>query len=530
MIVDAVVIGAGPNGLVAANDLADRGWDVVVLEAQPDAGGAVRSGETIEPGFVTDRFSAFYPLAAISPHIKRLDLGAHGLRWSHAPAVLAHPTVGGPTVLLSREIDETAASLDRFSSGDGHAWRALQKRWNALEPDVVGSIMAPFPPVRAGARLAVHQRPRDLVELVRTALLPVRRLAEEHFGGEGAALLLAGSALHSDLTPDAAASGLFGWMLTGIGQAHGWPVPVSGAGALSDSMVRRLESSGGRVRCGTRVVKVEIAAGRAVAVHTADGERIEARRAILADVVAPKLYRDLIDEGDLPTGFVRRVRRFQPGSATFKVNWTLDRPIPWTDPDVSRAGTVHLARSFDELTLTSAQLASGTLPSDPFLLLGQMTTADPTRSPAGTESAWAYTNVPQTIRHDAAGELDGLRAPSDVERFARRLEQRVELFAPGFSDCIRGRELQPPHVLEAQDSNLIGGDQNLGTAQIHQQIVFRPTLGLARAETPVKGLYLASASAHPGGGVHGACGANAARAAAAGDRVRRVLGWVSTHR
>ena len=157
MIVDAVVIGAGQNGLVAANDLVDRGWDVLVLEAEPGPGGAVRSAETIEPGFVTDRFSAFYPLAAVSPHFNRLGLDAYGLQWSHASAVLAHPTVDGPAAVLSREDEETAASLDRFAGGDGRAWLDLQARWDRLEPDVVGAIMDPFPPLRAGARLVRHQ-------------------------------------------------------------------------------------------------------------------------------------------------------------------------------------------------------------------------------------------------------------------------------------------------------------------------------------------------------------------------------------
>ena len=302
----------------------------------------------------------------------------------------------------------------------------------------------------------------------------------------------------------------------------GWPVPVGGAGALTQALVDRFVGAGGELRCNERVASIDVTGGRATAVRTEGGERIEARRAVLADVVAPKLYADLVGFDALPSEFVRQIRRFQPGSATFKVNWTLDRPIPWTDANVGGAGTVHLARSLDELTLTSAHLASHHLPSDPFLLVGQMTTADPTRSPAGTETVWAYTNVPQTIEGDVGDEVAGLTDPGDVERFADRIQQRIELFAPGFSSCVRGREVQTPQRMEAEDANLIGGDQNLGTAQIHQQLVFRPTLGLARPATPIHGLYLASASAHPGGGVHGACGANAARAALAGDRLRRL--------
>ena len=173
----------------------------------------------------------------------------------------------------------------------------------------------------------------------------------------------------------------------------------------------------------------------------------------------------------------------------------------------------------------AADIACGRLPRDPFLLIGQMTTSDPTRSPAGTESLWAYTSVPQEIRGDAGGQdISSRWDDGDCERFAARMEQRIERYAPGFTSRIRGREIQSPRSLEADDANLLLGDKSLGTAQLHQQLVFRPRIGLSRAETPVPGLYLASASAHPGGGVHGACGANAARAALAHDRLRRLSG------
>ena len=522
MIADAIVIGAGPNGLVAANDLVDHGWDVVVLEAQPEPGGAVRSGELVEPGFVTDRFSAFYPLAAVSPHIARLDLERHGLVWSHAPAVLAHPTLDGPAAVLSRDIDVTAASLDRFHPGDGDVWRDRQREWERIGGAVVDSVMSPFPPVRGAARLLGRTRVRGTAELVRTALLTTRRLSHEWFGGEGGPLLVTGAALHADLTPDTASGGFYGWMLTAIGQQAGWPVPRTGSGALTDSLVRRLTAHGGRVECGAEVVRIVCAGGRAVAVDTADGRRLVARRAILADVAAPNLYGRLLDPDDVPVTVRDAMRRYQHGLATFKVNWTLDGAIPWTDPSVAGAGTVHLACSLDELTVSTAQLAMHQLPADPFVLLGQMTTADPTRSPAGTESVWAYTSLPQHVRSDAAGELTGVETEADMQRFADRMEARIELFAPGFRHRVRRRTVQSPASMQRDDANLHNGDKSLGTAQIHQMLVFRPTIGLGRSETAIAGLFLASASAHPGGGVHGACGANAARAAVSADRRRRA--------
>jgi phytoene dehydrogenase-like protein len=513
MTVDAVVVGAGPNGLVAANVLADAGWDVLVVEAQPEPGGAVRSSELLEPGFVTDLFSAFYPLAAVSPHLAALDLERHGLRWRHAPAVLAHPTLDGPAAVLDRDVDVTAASLDWFAPGDGAAYRALTDEWAALEPDLVPALLDPFPPVRAATRLAARRGVRGTLDLARQSLVPVRRMAQERFAGPGGGLLLAGAALHADVAPETTLSGLLGWLLVGIGQRHGWPVPEGGAGHLTAALVRRLESRGGRVRCAAPVVRVETDRHRATGVRLASGERIAARHGVLADVVAPKLYGDLIDPSVLPARAGRLERQYQRGSATFKVNWTLDAPVPWTDPAVRRAGTVHVATSMDELTLNAAHLATGVLPANPFVLIGQMTVADPSRSPAGTESLWAYTDIPQLVHGDAGGCLTGVEQPADAERFADRMQHRIERLAPGFESTIRVRQVQTPSSMERDDANLLNGDKSLGSAQIHQQLVFRPGPGFARPETPIPGLFLASGSAHPGGGVHGACGAHAARAA-----------------
>ena len=212
----------------------------------------------------------------------------------------------------------------------------------------------------------------------------------------------------------------------------------------------------------------------------------------------------------------------QRSSGVFKIDWALDRPIPWTDPSVGPAGTVHVAEDVDELSVTATQLTIGQVPATPFLLIGQMTTADATRSPAGTESAWAYTHVPADVRGDAGGEgITGRWDDDDKRRFVDRMERRIERHAPGFTDHIVARHVMAPPDLEAANANLVGGDISGGTTQLHQQLVFRPVAGLGRAETPIRRLYLASASAHPGGAVHGACGANAARAAIAHHRLRR---------
>ncbi|MFF3716201.1 phytoene desaturase family protein [Streptomyces prasinus] len=514
---DAVVIGAGPNGLVAANKLADAGWSVEVLEAQPEPGGAVRSDRGVHPDHVSDLFSAFYPLAAASPVIEELDLGREGLTWSHAPSVLAHPLADGRCAVLARSAADTAAGLDTFAAGDGDAWLDLCTTWERLSPDVLRVLFTPFPPVRASLRLAAGLRAAGGLRLARTLLLPVRRLGEESFHGEAGRVLLAGSALHADLGPEAAGSGGFGWLMCMLGQAYGFPVPEGGAGALTAALVRRLERRGGVVRCGERVTEVVVRGGRAVGVRTAGGEAVPARRAVLADVSAPVLYGELVDARHLPGRLLKDLGRFQWDSGTFKVDWALDGPVPWTAGQAASAGTVHLADGVDGLTRFAAQLATGRVPDRPFILFGQMSTADATRSPAGTESAWAYTHVPQRIRGDAGEDgLTGIWDRREEEAMADRMENEIERWAPGFRSRVTGRRVLSPRTLESLDANLREGAINGGTASLHQQLVFRPTPGTGRPETPVKGLYLASASAHPGGGVHGAPGANAAGAALSG--------------
>jgi phytoene dehydrogenase-like protein len=514
MRADAVVIGAGPNGLVAANLLADAGWDVLVLEAQPTPGGAVRSGQVTAPGFVSDLFSAFYPLGVASPVLQRLELERHGLRWVHAPEVLAHPLPDGPAAVLSRDVATTAASLDRFAAGDGAAWQRLVEGWQHLAPSLMGALFTPFPPVRHGLGLLRRLGAAEAVHFARFGVTPVRTFAQETFQGEGGGLLLAGNALHTDLSPGAPGSGVYGWLLAMLGQTVGFPVPQGGAGALTAALVARLDQAGGRLECGEPVERVLVRDGRAVGVRTRTGREVTAARAVLADVTAPPLFLDLVGAEHLPARFVDDLRRFRWDESTVKVDWALSGPIPWSNPDVAGAGTVHLAGDMDAMTVFCQHLDRGLVPASPFVIVGQMTTTDPTRSPAGTESAWGYTHVPRQVRGDAGEGLTGnWRDERERERMAERVEQQIERFAPGFRARVVARHLQFPGDLQASDGNLVGGAINGGTAAVFQQLFLRPTPGLGRPETPVAGLYLASSSAHPGGGVHGACGSNAARAA-----------------
>ncbi|MFI5836446.1 phytoene desaturase family protein [Micromonospora sp. NPDC051300] len=505
---DAVVIGAGHNGLVAANLLADAGWDVLVLEATGAPGGAVRSAHVTAPGYLSDLYSSFYPLGFASPVLNGLRLERHGLSWTHAPDVLAHLLPDGRAAVVNRDLDVTAASLDAFAPGDGERWRHAYADWTQVAEPMLDAITSPFPPVRGGLGLLWRLRVAGALRLARRLVLPVRKLGAELFDGDGGPALLAGCALHTDLSPEEAGSGVYGWLLAMLGQQVGWPVPVGGAQRITDALVARLVERGGRIEYEARVERVLTARGRAMGVRTADGTDWRARRAVLADVPAPALYLDLVGAAVLPPRLVEDLAHFRWDGSTLKVDWALSAPMPWRNRDLAGAGTVHLGADLDGLTTYAAALARGEVPRDPFLLVGQMTVADPTHSPPNTESLWSYTHLP--FRRTWRAE--------DVAGHVERMEEVLEAAAPGFRASVVGRHVAGPADLEAAEPSLVGGALGGGTAAAYQQLFLRPIPGLGRADTPVDRLYLASASAHPGGGVHGAPGANAARAALARDR------------
>jgi phytoene dehydrogenase-like protein len=520
---DAVVVGAGPNGLVAANYLVDAGWSVLLLEAQPEVGGAVRSDTEVHEGFVHDTFSAFYPLAAASKTIRSFGLEEYGLNWVHAPAVLGHALPDGRWATLHRDRSITAALMEEAHPGDGEAWLDLCSQWDTIGDQVVTALLTPFPPVRAGLSALARLRRVGGLSYVREMLTPVTDIGRVRFGGVAPRILLAGNAAHADIPLDSAGSGLMGVLLAMLGQTMGFPVPEGGAGMLTRALADRFVAMGGELRCNQEVVRIEVDRNRATAVRTPD-ERYTARRAVLADVIAPHLFGRLVGADDLPERIVKGMRSFQIDPSTVKVDWALSSEVPWGTRPPYPAGTVHVADSVEQLSEALAQVTAGAVPARPFLLTGQMTTSDPTRSPAGTESLWAYTHVPQAAAFDAGdGGIRGVWDHDDCERFADRMQARIVEHAPELESRILARRVLGPREMEARDANLLGGALNGGTSNLHQQLVFRPVPGMGRAETGIGGLYLASASAHPGGGVHGAPGMNAARAALAHHRVRRIL-------
>jgi len=497
---DAVVIGSGPNGLVAAITLARAGRSVLVVEAAPALGGAIATQELTLPGFRHDVFSAVHPASVASPVLAELELGRHGLRWIHPELAMVHPLPDGSAAVLARDLSRTRVSLDAIGPGDGARWQALVEpyldNWSALR----ATMLAGFPPVAGPARLLAGLGPKRSLELARLMLMPAQALAGDVLHGGGAAWLY-GSALHADAPLDAAGSAITGLWLNLLGHAVGWPSAEGGAGSIAQALVDCLHEHGGQARTSARAERIHAAHGRVSGVTLAGGDRIAART-----VIATTTPQDLVAmAGDaLGDAYVRRALRFRHGPQTFKLDWALDAPIPWTSDDARRTGTVHVGGSVAQLRGALHEVAGGRLPGEPFALLGQQSIADPTRAPAGKHTAWAYTHTPPGV--------DWARRR---EPFADTLERWIERFAPGFRERILARHVLAPDDLQRRNANLVGGDVGGGSYAL-DQLIFRPVASLNPYATPLRGLYIGSASAFPGGSVHGVAGHAAAKAALRG--------------
>lgn len=508
MSYDAVVVGSGPNGLTAAIAMARAGWRVLVLEASERPGGAVATEELTLPGFRHDTFSAVHPAGAASGAFASMPLERHGLRWVHPQACVAHPLPDGTAAALYRDLDRTAASLDAIHAGDGESWRAFASPFVDHFDALRDTMLAGFPPLRGPARLAAGIGPRGLFGFARLLPMSARSLGEKLFAGEGTRAWLYGSAMHSDVPPAGAGSAIAAAYMNLLGHGVGWPSPEGGAGRLADALASYLRELGGELHTGANVTRIEVQRGRVTGVGLDGGERVGAR-VVIGDVMPAAL--DALAGGALPAGYSRRLRRYRMGPSTLKIDWALDGPIPWSAPQAREAGTVHVGGSAAEILQTTA-LADG-LPERPFMLLGQQSLADPSRAPAGKHTAWAYTHGPQT----------GVDWVAERDRHVERMEAQVERFAPGFRELILARHVLGPADLQQRNANLVGGDVGGGSYTL-SQVIFRPVPSLAPYRTPVRGLYLGSAAAFPGGGVHGVPGQAAARLALAEARVRRFVG------
>jgi phytoene dehydrogenase-like protein len=497
-MLDAVVIGAGPNGLTAAATLARQGWSVLVLEAQGRPGGAVYSEELTQPGYLHDVGAAFFPFADHSPAFRSLDLTGAGLSFCNARRESCHPAPDGSCASIARD---TELSVQSFGA-DGPAWRRLAQWQAAMGERLAAALLAPLPGLGPALRLG----PRHLLRLGLAGLTTTAGFARRHFRTDAGQRVIPALALHVDLGPEDFAGTGLGLVLALLAAGSGFRIPVGGARAITHALLRRLEEAGGSLRFHAHVDAILVRGRQAAAVRTRQGDEIPVRRAVLADVTAPNLYLRLLP-AQAVSGWVRRsMGRFRFGWGSFKMDWALAGPVPWSAAEARESAVVHTGDSLADLIAFTRQVRHGELPENPYLVIGQQSLADPSRAPAGHHTLWAYSRVPPAM----PGGWGRYR-----EHFADRIEARIERLAPGFRRQILGRSVQAPPDLEAMDENLVGGDLGGGSAHFEQQLFFRPIFPYFRYRTPVRGVYLASASAHPGAGVHGACGYNAARMALA---------------
>jgi phytoene dehydrogenase-like protein len=464
----ASIIGSGPNGLSAAIALASAGVSVAVSERNERIGGACSSGEKTLPGFRHDLGSSVFPMGLASPFFQSLPIE---VPWIEPPAPCAHPLDDGTAVLLEHSIEDTVANLD---ATDRRKYRSL------FEPlaDRFAELMAEI----LGPAQHVPKHPLVLTRFGLSALLPAASLARSRFSGTRARALFAGMAGHSVMPLESPASAAVGLVLMAAGHASGWPIVHGGAQTLSDALAQHLESLGGRIETSHDVIELPKA------------------DLVLADVT-PRQFLRIAGPG-LASGYRRQLERFQYGAGSFKIDYALSSPIPWTAKECLRAATVHVGGTLEEIIRSEFSFTSDA----PFVLLVQPSLFDPSRAPAGQHTAWAYCHVPNGSTTDRVDTI----------------ERQIERFAPGFRDCVLARAVSPPATLERWNPNLVGGDISAGAMSLGQ-LLFRPTASLYC--TPLAGVFLCGASTPPGGGVHGMAGFHAAKAALRYLARRQELGF-----
>ena len=461
---DAVVIGAGPNGLAAAITMAQHGKSVIVYEAHKTIGGGARSAPLTDPGFTHDVCSSVYPLAIGSPFFRSLPLARYGLEWIQPSAPLAHPFDDGAAVVLERSVDATAAQL----GSDAKAYRKLMAplvaAWAGMDSDILGPIRVPEHPLK----------------LLRFGVLGIRSgrgLAEHRFQRERAKGFFAGLAAHSMLPLDCWGTAAFALVLAITGHCVGWPLARGGAQKLSDALAAYLLSLGGEIVCSARIRRLD---------------DLPPSRVVLCDLTPRQLL--AIAAENLSSRYRKKLERYRYGMGVFKMDWALSAPVPWKAFECARAATLHLGGTLEEIALSEASAWRGKHAERPFILAAQPSLFDPSRAPDGKHTLWAYCHVPN----------------GSTFNMADRMEKQIGRFAPGFKDLVIRRSFMSTMDFENYNPNLVVGDINGGAATLGQ-LFFRPTLRMY--ETSRTGLYLCSASTPPGGGVHGMCGYFAARKA-----------------
>lgn len=462
---DAVVVGSGPNGLAAAIALAQNGRSVLVIEARDTIGGGTRSAELTLPGFHHDICSAVHPLGAASPFFRTLPLDEHGLSWIHPDAPVAHPLDDGSAVMLERSLEATAAGLGPDARAYTQMFGPLARRWDDLADQILGPLKLP-------------RHPLFLARFGLKALRSTTSLARSAFQTGRARALFAGCSAHSILPLTKPPTASFGLALAASAHAVGWPIPRGGSQKIADALGSYLKSIGGVIETGRRVESIAELDGAGV---------------VLFDTTPRQMI--AIAGASLSDSYRRRLEKFRYGPGVFKLDLALDGPIPWRATECTRAATVHVGGSLDDVAASESAPAEGRHAERPFVLVAQQSLFDDSRAPAGKHTVWAYCHVPSGSTYD----------------MGERIESQIERFAPGFKDRIIGRAAMNCADFENYNANYIGGDISAG-AHSGLQFLARPVLSLNPYRTSDPRLFLCSASTPPGAGVHGMCGYHAARA------------------
>ncbi|MCL2713113.1 MAG: NAD(P)/FAD-dependent oxidoreductase [Alphaproteobacteria bacterium] len=504
---DAVIIGSGHNGLAAAIHLRKRGWSVVVLEAAASAGGAVKTCEVTSPGFRHDLCAMNLSMFAGSPFFAQYkdELTAHGLKLVGATDCFATVYRDHSHLGVSTDLESTVAAIGSVSERDAVAWRAMVERFGADAPHIFALLGAPMPSFAAARAVLTALRRRGLNWLSDTARLLLsspRDFLDAHFESAKLKTLMAAWGLHLDFTPDTAGGALFPYLESMANQSFGMVIGEGGADTIIRAMCSLLSSGGVEVRLNAKVAAIETECGRASGVQLADGRRIAAKRAVIANLHPQLVFGRLLPETATPALFNRRVAGIRPGPGTMMIHLALNRPLDWRGGEALRSfAYVHLAPDLAMMSRVYAEAAGGLLPVEPVLVVGQPSAIDPGRAPAGQQALWVQVRVlPAEIKGDAAGQIAASHWDEAKQPYSERVLDLLEHYAPGLRARILGRAVFSPLDLERENPSLIGGDNLAGSHRLDQNFLFRPVVGWSRYRTPVGRLYLCGAATWPGAG------------------------------
>jgi phytoene dehydrogenase-like protein len=502
---DAIVVGAGINGLAAAVHLSAKGWKVAVTERGTIAGGAVKTGEVTLPGFRHDLYAMNLSLFAGSPffaaHKDRL-LGA-GLAFVGADQCFATAFPDGTWLGVERDLEATAGRIAGESAADAARWRAMVAAFADDAPHIFALLGAPMPSLQALRTIFHAWRTKGttwVADTARLLLAAPRSWLDANFDSEKLKVMMAVWGMHLDFSPDIAGGALFPYLESMANQSFGMALGVGGADTIVTAMVRTIEAAGGEVRLGAEVTGIDADGGAAKAVILSGGDRMEATRAVIANV-HPRLLFGRLLQGPSSAG-AERLARLRPGPATMMIHLALSRLPGWRAGEaLQRFAYVHLAPSFAAMARTYTEALAGLLPAEPVLVVGQPTAIDPSRAPPGQHVLWVQVRVlPFTIRGDAAGSIGGTGWDTVKDAFADRVVAMIDRYAPGFASTILARKVLSPRDLERDNPNLVDGDSLSGSHHLDQNFLFRPAFGWSRYRTPVERLFMVGASTWPGAG------------------------------